>query len=84
MSLKHIETLVLNIENFSYDKETQKKPAAGGGGAVQHDEKLFFYLSIGLGILAGLLLILLLVSVLFHRLDLLNLQTCPHSDNLSI
>ena len=71
MSLKHIEKLVLNIENFSYNKETQNK---AGDVIAQHDEKLFFYLSIGLGILSGLLLLVLVVSVLFHRLEFLNLQ----------
>ena len=77
---------MLNIENFAYEEETQNKTAAAesdGDGDVTagQDEKFFFYLSIGLGILSGLLLIVLVVSVLFHRWEFLNRQTCPNSDS---
>lgn len=75
---------MLNIENFAYEEETQNKTAAAesdGDVTAGHDEKFFFYLSIGLGILSGLLLIVLVVSVLFHRWEFLNRQTCPNSDS---
>ena len=64
LSFKNIEKLVLNIENFPYE-ETQNKTADVTAG---QNEKIFFYLSLGLGTLSGLLLIALVVLVLFHRL----------------
>ena len=63
---------MLNIENLAY--EIQNKTDGGDGVTAEHDENLFFYLSIGLGTLSGLLLIVLVGSLLFHRLvDFLHL-----------
>ena len=55
---------MLNIENFPHE-ETENKTADVTAG---QEEKLFFYLSLGLGALSGLLLIALVVFLLFHRL----------------
>ena len=41
--------------------------APGADVAAQEDDRLFFYLSLGLGALSGLLLVVLVVLVLFHR-----------------
>ena len=69
---------MLNIENFPYE-ETQNKTADVTAG---QNEKIFFYLSLGLGTLSGLLLIALVVLVLFHRLlSSSNIETWPQSDS---
>ena len=55
---------MVNIENFPH-VETENQTADVTAG---QEEKIFLYLSVGLGVLSGLLLIALVVSVLFHRL----------------
>ena len=61
---------MVNIENFPHVKtENQTADVTAG-----QEEKIFFYLSVGLGALSGLLLIALVVSVLFHRLATLKVN----------
>ena len=62
--------MVVNIENFPR-VETENQTADVTAG---QEEKIFLYLSVGLGVLSGLLLIALVVSVLFHRLATLTVN----------
>ena len=63
---------MLNIENFAHEEDTENVTAGGadggrdGGEAAQEEDRLFFYLSLGLGALSGLLLVVLVVLVLYH------------------
>ena len=70
---------MLNIDNLAHEEHTENTTAGGGDNAgadvaAQEDDRLFFYLSLGLGALSGLLLVVLVVLVLFHRLASLHLK----------